>query len=143
MVGVHDINLLKISGRYLVWFRNWAGCHGHGCPLYTCGTYSATRPPTSGLKRWNSNYNRTCTLVFLLLAKYRHMANFFFKNANFGDFFSKTHFLIAKIFIQYDHFSSIVANFHQIMMIPSKIWTKVLHFLFHWCHTFNKWKFTE
>jgi hypothetical protein len=44
--------------------------------------------------------------VFLLLAKYRQMAIYFFKNANFGDFFSKTHFLIAKIFIQYDHFSS-------------------------------------
>jgi hypothetical protein len=32
--------------------------------------------------------------------------DFFFKNANFGDFFSKTHFLIAKTFIQIDHFSS-------------------------------------
>jgi hypothetical protein len=21
---------------------DWAGCHGHGCPLDTCGTYSAT-----------------------------------------------------------------------------------------------------
>jgi hypothetical protein len=33
--------------------------------------------------------------------------DFFFKNANFGDFFSKTHFLIAKFFIQFDHFLSI------------------------------------
>jgi hypothetical protein len=30
-----------------------------------------------------------------------------FKNANFGDLFSKTHFLIAKFFIQFDIFSSI------------------------------------
>jgi hypothetical protein len=35
------------------------------------------------------------------------MANFFFKNPNFGDFFSKTQFLIAKIFIQFDHFHPI------------------------------------
>jgi hypothetical protein len=32
---------------------------------------------------------------------------FFFENANFGDFFSKTHFLIAKFFIRFDPFSSI------------------------------------
>jgi hypothetical protein len=30
------------------------------------------------------------------------MVNFFFKNANFGDFFSKTHFLIAKFSSNYD-----------------------------------------
>jgi hypothetical protein len=47
------------------------------------------------------------------------------------------------IFIRFDHFSSIWENFHQIMMIPSKIWTKVLHYLFHWCHTLDKGKFTE
>jgi hypothetical protein len=29
------------------------------------------------------------------------------------------------------------------MMILSKFWTKVLHFLFHWCHTLDKWKFVE
>jgi hypothetical protein len=69
--------------------------------------------------------------VFLLQAKYHEMAIFFFKNANFGDFFSKTPFLIAKIFIQFDHFSSILAKFHQIMIIPSKIWMIVLHFFFH------------
>ena len=27
------------------------------------------------------------------------------------------------------------------MMIPSNFWMKVLHFLFHWCHTLDKWKF--
>jgi hypothetical protein len=45
--------------------------------------------------------------VFFLLAKYCQMANFYLKNANFGDFFSKTHFLIAKISTQFDHFSSV------------------------------------
>ena len=40
---------------------------------------------------------------------------FSFKNANFGDFFSKTHFLIAIFFIQFDHFHP----FEQIFM---KLW---------------------
>jgi hypothetical protein len=85
-----------------------------------------------GLWLWS-----TYTSVFFLEAKYR---NFFSKILILAIF---CHFLIAKFFIQLDHFSSIWANFHQIMMIPSKIWTKVLHFLFHWCHTLDKWKFTE
>jgi hypothetical protein len=57
----------------------------------------------------------------------------FFENAKCGP---RTHLLITKI-------SSIWANFHRFMMIPSKILMKVLHFLFHWCRLFDKWRITE
>jgi hypothetical protein len=36
-----------------------------------------------------------------------------------------------------------LSKFSSNYMIPSKSWTKVLHFLFHWCHTLDKWKFVE
>jgi hypothetical protein len=70
------------------------------------------------------------------------MVIFFFKNANFGDFFQNLIFFSPQTLSNLT-FSSSWAHFHQIMMIPSKIWTKVMHFLFHWCHTLNKWKFVE
>jgi hypothetical protein len=56
--------------------------------------------------------------MFLFLAKYRQMAKKKF-NHNFGDFFSKTHFLIAKIFIQFDHFSSDLTIFHPLSKFSS------------------------
>jgi hypothetical protein len=47
--------------------------------------------------------------------------DFFFKNANFGDFFSKTHFLIAKNFFQFDPFSSYLTIFHPFEQIFIKL----------------------
>jgi hypothetical protein len=63
--------------------------------------------------------------------------DFFFKMLTLGKKLITQSFFYCQIFIQFDHFSSIWANFHQFMMIPSKIWTKVLH----WCHMLDKWKF--
>jgi hypothetical protein len=63
-----------------------------------------------------------------------------FKNFKFR---WKTHhqkFFLSPKFHPIWPFSSIWADFHQFVMIPFKIWTKVLHFLFHWCHMLNKWK---
>jgi hypothetical protein len=54
-----------------------------------------------GMGQWN-----ICISVFFT-SEILLDGDFFFKNANFGDFFSKTHFLIAKFFIQFDHFLSI------------------------------------
>jgi hypothetical protein len=53
-------------------------------------------------------------LVFFLLAKYRHMANSFFKNANFGDFFQKLIFVSPK-------FSSDLTIFHPFEQIFIKL----------------------
>jgi hypothetical protein len=80
------------------------------------------------IARWQKKNSRTLILA-IIFQKLIFLSPKFSSNLTF--------------FIQIDHSLSIWAIFHQIMMIPSKIWTKVLHFLFHWCHTLDKWKFVE
>jgi hypothetical protein len=95
-------------------------------------------------KKYNLKYqalHKVCPPAFLLLVKYRQMANFFSRIINWNKKLITKSFSYCQNSIQFDHFSSIWANFHQFVMIPSNIWRKVLHFLFHWWHMLDKWKF--